>query len=448
MGEQGKNLLIGLFTIAACTVLIWTILFLNPTVGNGKQILRVRFTSIEGIKKGTRVTFAGKPIGKVIAINQVYDARQQPADPLGLIYFYEVIFAVDSSVHVYNTDEIVMHTTGLFGEKSVAIIPRSPPKGVVPIAVDGSVIYGISSDRMEQTFTQVMKMANQMGETFELISNLITAADQDLLEMIHAVRIGAEQFTTAMESVNDEGAIPQFTQAMGCLGNVMTRVDAQLAVYEEDGFWDQFDLLVTNSAGVAQALNQPGKLSSIVDHIDDVSTHLSEAWPSIQLTLANLAITSRKARQISDNLVQVSDKIASGEGTLGKLVEKNELYLRMASVMNKAETMMNDINHYGLLFNLNRGWQRTRTQRAGQICSLNSAAGFHNYVDQELDQINTSLCRVSLLIEQAEARGISNRLLQDREFAREFCDLLERVRTLEESLQLYNSEILGKRGCR
>jgi phospholipid/cholesterol/gamma-HCH transport system substrate-binding protein len=445
MSDQGKNLLTGLFTIAACTVLIWTILFLNPTVGNGKQILRVRFTSIEGIKKGTRVTFAGKPIGQVIAINQVYDARQQPTDPLGLIYFYEVIVAVDSSVHVYNTDEIVMHTTGLFGEKSIAILPRSPAKGVVSVAVDGSVIYGISSDRMEQTFTQVMKMANQMGETFELISNLITAADQDLLEMIHAVRIGAEQFTQAMESVNEDGAIGQFSQAMCGLSSVMARVDTQLAIYEEDGFWDQFDLLVSNSAGVAQTLNQPDKLGTIIDNLDDVTTNLSESWPCIQLTLANLAITARKARQVSDNLVQMSDKIISGDGTLGKLVEKNELYLRMTSVMNKAETMMNDINHYGLLFHLNRGWQRCRTQRAGQICSLNSAAGFHEYVDQELDQINTSLCRVSLLIERAEACGMSDCLLHDREFAREFCDLLERVGTLEESLQLYNAEILKQR---
>lgn len=444
MSEQSKNLLIGLFTIAACTVIVWSILFLSPSVGDNKQILRVRFSSIEGVTKGTRVTFAGKPIGQVIAINQVYDARDQPADPLGRIYFYEAILGLDSSVRVYDTDEIVMHTTGLFGEKSIAIIPRLPPKGVAPAVISDQVIYGVSSDRMEQTFTQVMNMASQMGETFELIANLINASDQDLIEMIHAVRLGAEQFTTAMTTINDEGSVTQFTDAMSGLSDAMAQVNSQIELYRENGFFDHFAVLVENSAGVAQTLNQPDKLSSIVNNIETVSSNLCEAWPCIQLTLANLAITVRKARQVSDNLVQVTDKIAAGEGTIGKLIEKNELYLRMASVMNKAETVMNDINHYGLLFHLNRRWQRERTCRAGQICALNSAAGFQQYVDQELDQINTSLSRVSLLIEQAEDMGISNQLLQDREFAREFCDLLERVGTLEESLQLYNAEVLSK----
>ena len=109
MGEQTKNMLIGVFVIASCAVIIWLILFLKPGVGDGKQTIYVRFSSINQINVGTRVLFAGKPVGEVVAIQEIYDARQKPiADVLGEIYCYQLVLKVDSSVKVYDTDEIIV----------------------------------------------------------------------------------------------------------------------------------------------------------------------------------------------------------------------------------------------------------------------------------------------------------------------------------------------------
>jgi len=109
MGEQTKNMLIGVFVIAACGVIIWLIMFLKPTVGDGKQTLYVRFSNVNQINVGTRVLFAGKPVGEVVAIDQIYGARKKPiADVLGEIYYYQLVLKVDSSVRVYDTDEITI----------------------------------------------------------------------------------------------------------------------------------------------------------------------------------------------------------------------------------------------------------------------------------------------------------------------------------------------------
>src|ERR1700722_15350941 len=107
MGNNSvKNMLIGVFIIAACSLLIGIVMFLKPSVGDGKKTLYVRFANINAIDIGTRVTYAGKPVGEVVAISEIYHARSQPVDSEGHFYFYQLTLKVDSSVVVYNTDDI------------------------------------------------------------------------------------------------------------------------------------------------------------------------------------------------------------------------------------------------------------------------------------------------------------------------------------------------------
>ncbi len=114
MTDRVKNILIGLFVTGALAVLIAFVLFLKPTIGDGKKMLSVRFTNIAGISVGTRVTFAGKPVGEVIHIRELSKARDH-ADEQGRIYLYQLTLKIDSSVDVYSSDEISIKTTGLMG---------------------------------------------------------------------------------------------------------------------------------------------------------------------------------------------------------------------------------------------------------------------------------------------------------------------------------------------
>ena len=74
MIDYMKNMLIGLFVVVACGLVVGIILFLEPTVGDGKEKLIVRFSNINGLSVGTRVMFAGKPVGEVVSIEQIPNA--------------------------------------------------------------------------------------------------------------------------------------------------------------------------------------------------------------------------------------------------------------------------------------------------------------------------------------------------------------------------------------
>ena len=71
MTDKLKNVLIGAFAMLSITIIIGTILFMQPSIGDGKKNLRVRFSDIAGINIGTRVNFAGKPVGDVKDISIV-----------------------------------------------------------------------------------------------------------------------------------------------------------------------------------------------------------------------------------------------------------------------------------------------------------------------------------------------------------------------------------------
>lgn len=243
MGEQTKNMLIGLFVIVACFLVISMVFFLRPEVGDGRQKVYARFANINKIDIGTRVMFAGKPVGEVVAIEEIHDARQMPStDLLGRVYFYQLTLRIDSQVKIYDTDEMSIQTSGLLGEKSIAITPKAPPKGVIPTLVTNQPVYAESADPIENAFLELSDLANDMQATVKDAHRWIQK---------HGEELGA--------------AVRSFSE-------------------------------------IAQGL-------------------------------------------------------AKGEGTLGRLLEQDDLYLRM-------NTLMSDLNNYGLLFHLNKSWQRQHLQKA------------------------------------------------------------------------------------
>src|SRR5947209_20418902 len=100
MAASIKNILIGIFVLTAIGIIVFMVLFLHPSVGDNAKTLRVRFTDIDKVNVGTRVTFAGRPVGEVVSIQELPDARTNRISKNGDIYVYELVLKVDSAVDV------------------------------------------------------------------------------------------------------------------------------------------------------------------------------------------------------------------------------------------------------------------------------------------------------------------------------------------------------------
>ncbi|MCH9609575.1 MAG: hypothetical protein S4CHLAM45_15070 [Chlamydiales bacterium] len=342
MSDGIKAFWLGVFIIITLAIAAWLLLFLRPTVGDGGEVLTVRFVNIQNVSIGTRVAFAGKPVGEVIKISEIPDARALPATSNGDIYFYQLELEVDSSVQVFSYDEILFSTAGLLGEKSISINPKAAPAGAPPPAnITHDILYARSSDSLEQTLAQMTDVADVIESTMQQVGEFLD--------------VNMEPFHTTLLSV---------TNAMG-----------------------QADLFL---------------------------------------------------KDLNDS--KLIDKMSSGEGTLGKLLNSDSFYLQMQALMCKIETVMNDISNYGLLFQYDKSWQRKRLAKENQLKQMCTPTAAVNFFNNEMCEISNTLDRVERMLSTVDCPE------QDACFAESFRELIGRVECLQRSLQNYN-EMMFKEYC-
>ncbi len=352
MNDQAKNILIGIFVIIAFAIIVFVLMFLNPNVGNESTHLKVRFANIDKVTLGTRVSFGGKPVGEVVGIREIEENVDSRNPHNGIVYVYELDLAVDSSVKVFDTDEISAKTSGLLGEKSVAITPLPPPKGHVVRLVNDEVIYAYETGSVEETFKEFKELSDKIEVTLDGIIDLLN-------------RVKKEQ--------------------------VVENIGASLA----------------NIKDITASLNNKTKWSELLS-----------------------------------NLHSISEKVDRGDGTLGKLLVSDDIYLHAVSIMNKAETLMNDVNHYGLLFHTDKKWQRLRARRLNLLQTLRTPQEFRNYFNDEIDSITTSLARVYMVMERTESECPCYALYENKEFTKVFAELMRRIGAMEEEIRMYNTQIV------
>jgi phospholipid/cholesterol/gamma-HCH transport system substrate-binding protein len=369
-------------------------MFLRPAVGDEKQVIYLRFSNINKINVGTRVLFAGKPVGMVTAVNEISHAREtQPSDELGRLYFYELTLKIDSKVHVYSTDQITLQTSGLLGERSIGITPRTPPVGTTPEMISAkSPVYADSVDPLENTFNRLSDIGEKLNDTVDLVKTWFEDNETKLSHAVASFGSAMSQIDTVSRSVNEHELIPQIKEGTAALTASAQKIDSALAQMHKDGVFENF--------------------GPAVSHIKDVSKSLDT----------------------------VCQTMASGEGTFGKLFKDQDFYLRMTAVMSKMDTLMNDVNHYGVLFHLNKSWQRTRVKRVSALNALETPDSFKNYFQKETDQINTAMARLSMVIERAqEVDGA--KVHESDKFKENFAELMRQVTEMSNNLHLYNEKL-------
>lgn len=388
MPDQAKNMLIGIFVVAACAVIIFLLMFLHPSVGDEGRFLRVRFADIDKISVGTRVNFAGKPVGEVIEIRELPDVDVERKSINGYVYVYELTLRVDTGVNVFNTDEVASRTSGLLGEKSVSITPGVPKSGEALYLINDEIIYASETGSVEDTLKELRNLAGKIETTIDGVN--------EVLDTMH-----------------------------------------------KNKFWDNLGDTAANVKDITKALNDPEKLNHILANLDefthDLKNNFKSAWPKIDKVIDNFSATS-------NNTMSITEKIYKGEGSIGKIIVNDDLYLRFTSLLSKADTTLNDINHYGILFHTDKHWQRLRARKMNLMQKLSTPQEFRNYFNDELDQVNTSLARVAMVLGQYEMQPpyCCCNLLANPEYSKVFAELMRKISGLEEEVRLYNEQVVDQ----
>jgi phospholipid/cholesterol/gamma-HCH transport system substrate-binding protein len=313
MSNKVKAFWLGLFIVVAISLLIYLVTFLRPSVGDGLVRLKVHFSNIDKIFKGSLVTYAGRPIGEVVAITKVKNPQQALADAEGNLYVYELILDVDSAIAIYSYDEILFATSGLLGEKSIAIIPKATPPGA-PAArnVTSEVLYARSSDRIEQTLNKLSHAVDTLECTLHDASSFIKTNNND--------------FNLALQS--------------------LTRATCHLESFLER----------------ACETDVVGKLAFASEHLACASSQVEQFFGAALQT----ELLERIGGSI-DSLGLLTQNLSSGGGSFSRLINSDCAYVQLTTVLCQLRAILDDINRYGILYQFDRQWKRTHRRSYTEI---------------------------------------------------------------------------------
>ena len=341
ISDKGKAFWLGVFVLIAVGTVAWLLLFLKPHVGDGKTVLKMRFTNIEGVTIGTRVNLGGKPVGAVVAIQEVDDARSTPPDAFGHYYFYEVTAKVDSKVEIYNYDLISLSTQGLLGEKMIEITPYAPPAGGAPAhLVTHEILYGRGGDQLQMAIEDFSHLLSK-------VSSLIDQERPRITDSLCSITEAAKEVYRLANRVLSLDLPQHIVQAADAICVTMHKADDILHSIESQQLPERF-------AAAAHSFEEVGR------------------------------------------------KLSHGEGTIPRLLNSDCVYFQVTSTLGKLEGLLSDISNYGLLFQYDKRWQRQHTTKMKRMEQLCTAQDFQAYVQREMHAISCNLDRIERAAQQAD----------------------------------------------
>lgn len=456
MNEQRQNFLIGSLVASAIVLAFGFVLFIKPRVGDGRKHLRVLFVNIDKINKGTPVTLAGKPIGAVAEIKSITEAREHRIDPLGKVYYYQLMLAVDSNAQIYNTDAIFIQTSGLLGERNIAIIPKHiSDSNKAFVANENTSLYAQSSGSVEDAVAEIAQTVGQAQRAVGAFADLLSDNKSNAVHLLKGVTSMAHAVGGFMDQLKDQN----FAQQIGCslqsignltnaaeklIGNLSsqkTLMSIQSSIKHFDNILSALDdpIRWKNFLQNAESalLNMTTALGSLQGHGDD----LKDALSSAKIGFGQFQEMNKCGLGIAKNWSDLTDRVKLGQGTLGMMFNSNDLYTNANLLLGKSNTLINDINQYGLLFQNNRNWRRARADRVATNDQFKDVQAFKSYCESELSALQTGLSRIEMLWQSLQNdKTVHNR----SEFLDQFTQVVKRLNQLQQQLDMMREQMEEK----
>lgn len=248
------------------------------------------YSNVQGLNTASVVTINGVDVGKVLSIN----FNKNPDKKGQLI----VEFSVENDFEFSKESIAKIYSASLMGGKSLAIIPSYEGE----IAKPGDVIKGeIESD----IFSSVADKLNPLQAKVE---NVIVSAD--------SLMVGLTEILDVKNRENIKQSISRLNATLLNLQNFSGSLDT---------------LVDANQAKLNRTLSNAELMTGNLAKLSDT------------LVNANIAGTVKNLDATLLSLQNILENIEAGEGTVGKLMTDDEMYINLTNASKELEELLREV---------------------------------------------------------------------------------------------------------
>jgi phospholipid/cholesterol/gamma-HCH transport system substrate-binding protein len=283
---MSQTLKVGIFMSVTLALLAWLILRIedwNPFADEGRRV-DAQFESVVGLDDKAAVRVAGVRVGRVDGI------RLERRRAL-------VTLLLDADLVLTEGAEASIANQGLLGDKFVELDPG--PEGAPPLAAD-AVLPG----RTPISFDDAMAKIDDIASSIQILLGGEAEGGAGFGSLVSSLQTTAEELRAVIVENRESfgGTMRNFERFSATLAEDLPRLSAQL-----ERVLGQIDAVVAENRG------------------------------NISESLANVRQLTSSVQRSVDNLNTITDKIAAGEGTIGKLLNSEEAHDQLMGALDSVE---------------------------------------------------------------------------------------------------------------
>jgi phospholipid/cholesterol/gamma-HCH transport system substrate-binding protein len=324
--QKRRNLVVGVFVLFGLTAFVWLIFKFGDLPGFVAELdsfhVYVRFPNAMGVEKDTSVDFCGYQVGRVTSIGP----PKVMEDLNTHTFFHQTLVIL--SINKRYTDipqnvETKLMTRGLgssYIELKLRHLDVNEPIG--PFLAEGSQLQG--STGMTSEFFQE-ESQQKLSDLIEGINNFVSNAN---------------------DVIGDKDSKENLKRMLANLAEASGQAKKTL---------EQFEQLA--AAGTAVFKHVDGKTDEVVTSLVDTSSEIKEFASTGKSTLRNvdakadkllvsLMDTSEQLSRSMGELRSVLEKINSGDGTAGKLINDGTLYEHLLDDSTQLKALLEEMQAF------------------------------------------------------------------------------------------------------
>jgi phospholipid/cholesterol/gamma-HCH transport system substrate-binding protein len=305
-GQKRRNLIVGIFVLFGVTALVWLIFKFGDLPGFVAELdsyhVYVQFPNAMGVEKDTAVDFCGYQVGRVTGISP-----PKVMEDLNTHKFFHqtlVVLSIDKKYKdIPKTVEVKLMTRGLgssYIELKLRNLDVNEPIG--PFLKEGSQLQG-STGMTSEFFPE--ESQKQLSELIEGINDFVGNAND-----VIGNRENKENTRKVLANLAEaSGQAKQTLEQFGKFAAAGTTV-----LKHADGKVDEVVTSLVDTSGQVKEFASAG--TSTLQNVDAKADKL----------LTSLMETTEQLSRSMGELRSVLEKINSGDGTAGKLLNDGALY--------------------------------------------------------------------------------------------------------------------------